>query len=71
MSKIEKSSKEEIEKLLNDLPEAEWVSKMRAYYIETGTYRGEDLKRLLGDQNCTVTMSGIDSMLNSLISKNS
>lgn len=27
----------------------EWIRKMREHYMRTGTYRPEDLRRLLGD----------------------
>jgi hypothetical protein len=31
-------------------PAAEWIRNMAEYYFRTGTYRAEDLYRLLGDQ---------------------
>ncbi|MCX5674835.1 MAG: hypothetical protein NTX87_07490 [Planctomycetota bacterium] len=48
---------EKIKKRLAALPEADWVRRMKEYYAKTGTYRPEDLRRLLGDTNRAVKMS--------------
>ena len=37
--------------MLRDMPPPEWVRQMIDYYRLTGTYRPEDLERLLGDPN--------------------
>lgn len=36
---------------LASAPPAEWVIEMRRHYARTGSYRPEDLRRLLGDQS--------------------
>ena len=46
----------QIEKTLQNLPEASWIRDMRAHYAKTGTYRARDLRRLLGDPRKRVTM---------------
>ncbi len=38
-----------LQEQLQSLPLAEWVRKMLEHYQKTGTYRAEDLRRLLGD----------------------
>jgi hypothetical protein len=37
--------------LLRNEPMPEWIREMIAHYYRTGTYRPEDLRRLLGDPN--------------------
>ena len=39
----------EIPEELANAQEADWVREMQKYFNETGTYRAEDLDRLLGD----------------------
>lgn len=34
----------------------DWVRKMKEYYKRTGTYRPEDLRRLLGDPTKSIEM---------------
>ncbi|MCU0642357.1 MAG: hypothetical protein MUF61_02155 [archaeon] len=34
---------------LNNLREPQWVIEMRDYYYKHGTYRAEDLRRVLGE----------------------
>lgn len=41
----------EIQAKLQALPPADWVRKMIDHYQRTGSYRPEDLRRLLGDPN--------------------
>ena len=45
-----------IRRLLAQLPPADWVVEMIEYYRRTGSYRPEDLRRLLGDQTKGVTV---------------
>ena len=42
---------ENLQDRLRSMPTPEWLLKMQQRYAETGTYRHEDLRRLLGDQN--------------------
>lgn len=44
----------EIQAKLQQIPPAQWVREMVDYYRRTGTYRTEDLRRLLGDPNRSV-----------------
>ena len=44
----------EMETKLRQLPPAQWVRDMIDHYNRTGTYRPEDLRRLLGDPNRAV-----------------
>jgi len=48
---------EEIKERLAKLPEPDWVRKMKQHYARTGTYRPEDLRRVLGDPRRGVEMS--------------
>ena len=48
---------EEMKDRLGKLPEPEWIRKMREHYTKTGSYRPEDLRRLLGDPTHGVEMS--------------
>ena len=41
----------EIQARLRQLPPADWVRAMIDHYQRTGSYRPEDLRRLLGDPN--------------------
>ena len=46
---------------LSNLPEPKWVREMKANYSKTGTYRPEDLRRVLGDPRRSVEMPVKDS----------
>ncbi len=46
----------DIQAKLRQIPPADWVIDMIAYYRRTGTYRPQDLRRLLGDPNRSVTV---------------
>jgi hypothetical protein len=41
----------EIQAKLRELPPADWVRAMIDHFQRTGSYRPEDLRRLLGDPN--------------------
>jgi hypothetical protein len=38
-----------LQEMLRDSPPAEWVRDMVEHYWRTGTFRPQDLRRLLGD----------------------
>lgn len=44
----------EIQARFRQIPPAEWVRGMIDHYRRTGSYRAEDLRRLLGDPNKAV-----------------
>ncbi len=44
----------EIQAKMRQLPPADWVRAMIEHYQRTGSYRTEDLRRLLGDPNRAV-----------------
>jgi len=44
----------EIQAKLEELPPADWIRQMIDHYNRTGSYRLEDLRRLLGDPNRAV-----------------
>ncbi len=44
----------EIQAKLRELPPADWVRAMIDHFQRTGSYRPEDLRRLLGDPNQAV-----------------
>jgi hypothetical protein len=44
----------EIQERLRQLPPAQWVQDMIEHYRRTGTFRPQDLRRLLGDPNRAV-----------------
>lgn len=48
---------EEMKAKMARRPEPEWLRKMREHYAKTGTYRAEDLRRVLGDPTRGVEMS--------------
>lgn len=50
---------------LRQLPRADWVRSMIDHFEQTGTYRPEDLRRLLGDRNRSVEV-GPKSSLSSM-----
>jgi hypothetical protein len=58
----ESLSSEQIAEKLANLPEPAWVREMKAYYLKTGKFRPEDLRRLLGDPNRAVQVGARDSM---------
>ncbi|MFH1732374.1 MAG: hypothetical protein ABIF82_12095 [Planctomycetota bacterium] len=39
----------EFERLKREVVEPGWIREMREYFARTGTFRSEDLRRLLGD----------------------
>ena len=50
-------STEKIPEELANAQEADWIREMRQHFNETGTYRAEDLRRLLGDPTQSVKLS--------------
>jgi hypothetical protein len=44
----------EFQEKAQQIPQASWVREMIDHYRRTGTYRPEDLRRLLGDPNQAV-----------------
>jgi hypothetical protein len=49
------------------IPPAEWVRDMIDHYRRTGTYRPEDLRRLLGDPNRAVEVGPNASLSSHLL----
>jgi hypothetical protein len=49
-------------------PVPEWIVKMQEHYRQTGTYRAEDLRRLLGDQRRGVSSDPNSTLATSLAS---
>jgi|WetSurMetagenome_2_1015567.scaffolds.fasta_scaffold13678_3 hypothetical protein len=49
-------TQEEIREQFEKVSEADWVRRMKEHYAETGCYRPEDLRRLLGDPTRSVDM---------------
>jgi hypothetical protein len=48
----EKASRQpSLDELLRNAPLPEWLREMQEHFQQTGTYRPEDLYRLLGDPN--------------------
>jgi len=45
---------QQIQRKLTELPPADWVRAMVDHFQRTGSYRPEDLQRLLGDPNRAV-----------------
>ncbi len=58
----------EIQIKLQELPPADWVRAMIDHYNRTGSYRTEDLRRLLGDPNRAVVV-GPDASLASFLTQ--
>ena len=52
----------DFERLKDRMSEADWVRKMKDYFAKTGTFRAEDLGRLLGDQTKGVEMGSRESL---------
>jgi len=60
----------EIQAKLEQLPPADWVRAMIDHFQRTGSYRPEDLRRLLGDPNRAVQV-GANTTLASFFSQRS
>ena len=58
----------EIRAKLRELPPADWVRAMIDHHQRTGSYRPEDLRRLLGDPNRAVEV-GPEASLASFFSR--
>jgi hypothetical protein len=52
----------EIQAALGRLPPADWVQAMIDHHNRTGSYRPEDLRRLLGDPNRAVEVGPTASL---------
>ena len=55
-------TQERMRERLLSAPEPEWVRKMKQHYAKTGTFRAEDLRRLLGDPKRGVEVGSRDSL---------
>ena len=51
-----------LQELAQQLPPADWVREMVAHYQRTGTFRPQDLRRLLGDPNRAVEVGNHPSV---------
>jgi hypothetical protein len=60
--------RQEIQAKMRQLPPADWVRAMIEHYQRTGSYRTEDLRRLLGDPNRAVEV-GANASLASFFSQ--
>lgn len=70
MDKLRKSSAQrELLDLLQQQPPADWVRAMIEHYRRTGSYRPQDLRRLLGDPTKGVTVGPESSLASLLASK--
>ena len=49
------------EELLQKIPPPEWVVEMHEHYAETGSFRTEDILRVLGDPTKGVDMPSDDA----------
>ncbi len=58
----------QIQRQLQQIPRADWVQDMIDHFNRTGSYRPEDLRRLLGDPNQAVEV-GSKTSLSSLFSQ--
>jgi len=67
MSTVTDDELRNIRAKLRELPPADWVTAMIEHYRRTGSYRPEDLRRLLGDPNRSVEV-GPDTSLASFFS---
>lgn len=54
------------EELLQSVPPADWVRDMVEHYHRYGTFRPEDLRRLLGDPKMGVVVPNQNSLPTSL-----
>ena len=61
----------EIRASFENIPTAEWVLEMIEYRRRTGTYRPEDLRRLLGDPNKSVEVGPETSLCFLLLDRRS
>jgi hypothetical protein len=52
----------EIQERLRQLPPAKWVRDMTEHYHRTGSFRPQDLRRLLGDPNRAVEVGSNASL---------
>jgi len=50
-------SEQEVKERFDRIVEAQWVREMREHFSKTGTYRPQDLRRVLGDPTVRVEMS--------------
>ena len=64
----EKEVRLSLEERLRTEPLPEWLVKMHEHYARTGTYRPEDLRRLLGDPNKRVEV-GPNACVTSFLGK--
>lgn len=48
---------------------AEWVREMQAYYVTNGSYRAEDVQRVLGDQRTVVGVAADNDLFSAAISR--
>jgi hypothetical protein len=68
MSTVSRNDLErQVQEKLEQIPPADWVRDMIAYYHRTGTYHVRDLRRLLGDPNRAVEV-GPNTSLATLLS---
>ncbi len=51
-----------LQERLSKSPPPDWLVKMHEHYAKTGTYRPEDLLRLLGDPNRRVEVGPTSSL---------
>jgi hypothetical protein len=54
------------EERLQQMPPAEWVRRMIEHYRRTGTFRPQDLRRLLGDPTKGVEVGPNSSLASNL-----
>ena len=47
---------------IESTPPADWVRKMHEHFVQTGGYRDEDVKRIVGDPNRRVEVGGQDDV---------
>ena len=52
----------QFERLKRKAVEPDWIREMREYFAKTGTFRAEDLRRLLGDPTKGVETGARDSV---------
>ncbi len=57
-----------VQKLLGQTATPEWMKEMATYYRQTGTFRPEDLRRVLGDPSKGVAISSDKSLESFFIS---
>jgi hypothetical protein len=64
---VDNDREREIRASFENIPPAEWVIEMIEHRRRTGSYRPEDLRRLLGDPNKSVEV-GPETSLSSFLS---